>query len=135
MELADLVASWSKDPRVKVGAVITDRQNVIRGIGFNGFPRGVFDVSERLENAQTTRLYVVHAERNAILNSHGDLRGCTLYCNVFPCNDCTKEIIQAGITKVVVPHIAPDSPSRNYAVSIQMMKEAGVAYELLEETA
>ena len=49
-------------------------------------------------------MYVVHAERNAILNYRGsrkDLEGATIYVDLFPCNECAKEIIQSGIKEVV----------------------------------
>ena len=48
-------------------------------------------------------MYVVHAERNAILNYRGsnkDLEGAKLYVALFPCNECAKEIIQVGIKEV-----------------------------------
>ena len=50
----------------------------------------------------TKYLYVCHAELNAILNySGGSLRGARIYTTLFPCNECTKAIIQAGITEVI----------------------------------
>jgi deoxycytidylate deaminase len=47
------------------------------------------------------RRYVCHAEMNAIMNKNGEsLRGCTIYVALFPCNECSKLIIQAGIVEV-----------------------------------
>ena len=46
--------------------------------------------------------YTVHAERNAILNYNGDLRGKTLYVTWFPCTECTKEVIQSGIKIIII---------------------------------
>ena len=48
--------------------------------------------------------YVVHAELNAILNAHKDLRGSILYTTLSPCKECCKAIIQAGIKEVVYLH-------------------------------
>lgn len=46
--------------------------------------------------------YVCHAEMNAVLNKNtANLKGCRIYVALFPCNECTKLIIQSGITEVV----------------------------------
>ena len=45
---------------------------------------------------------VCHAELNAILNKNSfDVKGCTIYVALFPCNECAKLIIQSGISEVV----------------------------------
>ncbi len=45
---------------------------------------------------------VCHAEMNAIMNKNSaDVKNCTIYVALFPCNECTKLIIQAGIKEVV----------------------------------
>ena len=50
-------------------------------------------------------MYVCHAELNAILNSaHNNLKGARVYVTLFPCNECTKAIIQSGIAEVVYYH-------------------------------
>ena len=39
---------------------------------------------------------------NAIMNKNSaDLKGCVLYVALFPCNECAKLIIQAGIKEVI----------------------------------
>jgi dCMP deaminase len=105
LNLAYTVEQWSKDPSMKVGAVIVDSSNRVLGIGYNGFPRGVKDTEERYADRLGFKYpAVVHAEVNAILNSYVDLRGATLYCSTgVPCPDCAGPIIQAGITRVVFP--------------------------------
>ena len=51
---------------------------------------------------QTKYMYVCHAELNAILNrAHNNLKGARVYVTLFPCNECTKAIIQSGIAEVV----------------------------------
>ena len=104
MGVALLAAMRSKDPSTQVGACIVDESNVILTTGYNGFPQGCSDDEfpwDR-EGEITKYPYVVHAELNAILNASGkDLRGSRLYVALFPCNECAKAIIQAGIKEVV----------------------------------
>lgn len=106
MGVAMLSAMRSKDPNTQVGACIVNREHRIVGVGYNGFPTGCSDDDLPWEREgdwiETKYPYVCHAELNAILNSiGGDLRGCTLYVALFPCNECAKAIIQAGIRKIV----------------------------------
>jgi dCMP deaminase len=104
MGVALLAARRSKDPNTQVGACIVDENNVILTTGYNGFPIGCSDDEfpwDR-EGEITKYPYVVHAELNAILNASGkSLRGSRLYVALFPCNECAKAIIQAGIKKVI----------------------------------
>ena len=55
------------------------------------------------EGLDSKYLYVCHAEFNAILNTQvgGTLKGARLYVTLFPCNECTKAIIQTGIKEVI----------------------------------
>jgi dCMP deaminase len=103
LQLAELVASWSKDPSTKVGSVIVDEQNRVLSVGFNGFPRGIEDNPELYQDREKKYERVLHAEQNALHFSFRlDLRGCTLYTYpLLPCNRCALEIIQRGITRVV----------------------------------
>ncbi len=96
----------SKDPNTQVGACIVSPQKKIVGVGYNGFPIGVaddkFPWSREGDFLETKYPYVCHAELNAILNSISrDLAGCTIYVDLFPCNECAKAIIQSGIREVV----------------------------------
>ena len=65
LRLAKHISSWSKDPSTKVGCVITDVQNRIMGIGYNGFPHGLAD--KNLDDREHKYARTVHAEMNAIL--------------------------------------------------------------------
>jgi len=110
LNLCYTVSEKSKDPSTKVGSVIVYPDHGICSTGFNGFPRGVEDNEERYNNRPLKYKIVVHAEANAILNAafHGHKTdGCTLYVPWHPCTECTKKIIQAGITEVVMD---PDYP-------------------------
>lgn len=104
MGVALLAAKRSKDPSTQVGACIVDKNNVILSTGYNGFPKGCSDDEfpwDR-EGEDTKYPYVVHAELNAILNAQGkSLVGSKIYVALFPCNECAKAIIQAGIKEVV----------------------------------
>lgn len=106
MGIAMLSAKRSKDPNTQVGACIVNSNNKIVGIGYNGFPIGCsdddFPWERNADNINKTKYpYVVHAEANAILNSTKDLHGARIYVDLFPCNECTKLIIQSGIKEIV----------------------------------
>jgi len=102
MGTAELASKRSKDPNTQVGACIVGENNKILGVGYNGFPRGCSDESFSWERPEKY-LYVVHAEVNCIMNVNNfDLvKGSTLYTTLFPCNECAKIIIQAGIKHIV----------------------------------
>ena len=69
-ELARFVSEWSKDPNAKVGAVLFSKRGGDVAIGYNGFPMGVEDSAERLEDQDTKLELIVHAEQNALLTRH-----------------------------------------------------------------
>ncbi|MGD9210232.1 MAG: dCMP deaminase family protein [Desulfobacteraceae bacterium] len=132
MAVALLSAQRSKDPNTQVGACIVNLERKIVGVGYNGFPIGCSD--EELpwgrtgDPLNTKYPYVCHAELNAILNSiPGSLKDCTIYTVLFPCNECAKVIIQAGINKVIFlvdKYAATDSVK----ASKIMFKQAQVNY-------
>ena len=105
MSLAHLSAVRSKDPSTQVGAVIVDSNNKVVGLGYNGFPRGCddkeFPWEREGEFLDTKYAYVVHAELNAILNANKLIDNCRLYVSLFPCNECSKAIIQSGIKEII----------------------------------
>ncbi len=108
MAISKLSAMRSKDPHTQVGACIVSKENRILSIGYNGTPNGFdddnFPWGRNGKPLETKYLYVVHAERNAILNYRGsrkDLEGAKIYVDLFPCNECAKEIIQSGIKEVI----------------------------------
>ncbi|WP_159649893.1 deoxycytidylate deaminase [Erysipelothrix aquatica] len=136
MGLAHLSAKRSKDPSTQVGAAIIDPHKKIVGIGYNGFPIGVsddeFPWDRDGEMLATKYPYVVHAELNAILNATTSLRGCSIYVSLFPCHECTKAIVQSGITEVVYEddkYAATDS----VIASKRMLTSAGVTLRRLEK--
>ena len=131
MGLAHLSALRSKDPNTQVGAAIVDENHRVVSVGYNGFPTGVSDDEfpwSREGGVLTSKYaFVVHAELNAILNSQRSVRGCTIYVSLFPCNECAKAIIQAGITCVVYESDKYDGTEGNIA-SKRMFHDAGVKF-------
>ncbi len=131
MGIALLSTQRSKDPNTQVGACIVDENNKILSVGYNGMPTGCCDDEmpwEREGGALDTKyLFVCHAELNAILNHSGvSLRGATLYTTLFPCNECAKAIVQAGIREVVYlsdKYAATDST----VASKRLFRMAGVS--------
>ena len=136
MAVALLSAQRSKDPSTQVGACIVNRQKRIVGVGYNGFPTGCSDDTlpwcREGDFLDTKYPYVCHAELNAVLNSvPGNLNGCSIYTALFPCNECAKVIIQAGIREVVyLSDKYADTDS--VRASRHMFNQAGVACRQLE---
>jgi dCMP deaminase len=132
MGVALLSAQRSKDPNTQVGACIVNDKNKIVGAGYNGLPIGChddeFSWSKEGEFMDTKYPFVCHAELNAILNNIGmDLKGCTIYTALFPCNECTKAIIQSGISTVV--YLSDKyAQSDSAKASKLMLDKAGIAY-------
>ena len=138
MGVALLAAQRSKDPNTQVGACIVDDQNRILATGYNGFPQGCSDDDfpwNRDEAAGETKYqFVVHAELNAILNARGkSLAGSKLYVGLFPCNECAKAIIQAGVSEVVyLSDKYAKTPST--MASKRMLNSAGIKLTQLKPT-
>lgn len=138
MGVAVLSGMRSKDPNTQVGACIVSEDHKILSMGYNGFPTGCSDdefpwerEGEPLENKY---FYTTHSELNAILNYRGgSLEGATIYVTLFPCNECAKAIIQAGIKEVIYDcDKYADTPS--VIASKRMMDAAGVRYHQYHRT-
>jgi dCMP deaminase len=113
LNMASFAATKSKDPSTKVGAVIVRPDKTIVALGYNGFPRGIEDSQERLNNREIKYSLIIHGEMNAILSAREPLNGYTLYTVPFmPCDRCFVHIIQAGIKRVVFPRATLDQETR-----------------------
>ncbi len=133
MGIAILSAHRSKDPNSQVGACLVSPDNKIVGIGYNGFPLRCSDDElpwerEAASPYDTKYPYVCHAELNAVLNANtSNLSGCRIYVTLFPCNECSKLLIQSGVRKIIYL-------SDKYHETIlckaarRMLDMAGVAY-------
>ncbi|MFA6754955.1 MAG: dCMP deaminase family protein [Bacilli bacterium] len=133
MCIALITAKRSKDPSSQVGACIVDDEHKVVSIGYNGMPRNLRDEDlswNKNEGLDNKYLYVCHAEFNAILNvrSGNSLKGCTVYVTLFPCNECTKAIIQVGIKKIVYLSDKYKDQISTQA-SKKMLDLAGIKYE------
>ena len=138
MGIAMLSSYRSKDPNTQVGACIVNDRNKIMSVGYNGLPSGCSDDEfpwERTGNEYDTKYpYVCHAELNAILNSaHNNLKGARVYVTLFPCNECTKAIIQSGIAEVVYYGDKYHDSDSSVAARF-MFKKAGVKLTAYQST-
>lgn len=131
MQMSHLISKRSKDPSTQNGAVVVDEANVVLGLGYNGWPRGIDnkDLPWDREGGflETKYAYVCHAEENAIYNASGLVKGCKLYCTLFPCSECAKTIIQTGITEVVYDSDKYKNSDNNIAAR-KLFDLAGVKY-------
>lgn len=130
MGVAMLSGMRSKDPNTQVGACIVSPENKILSMGYNGFPMGCsdddFPWAREGEGVENKYYYTTHSELNAILNYRGgSLEGAKMYVSLFPCNECAKAIIQAGIKTVIYDSDKyKDTPA--VIASKRMFKAAGV---------
>ena len=125
MGIAQLSSKRSKDPKTQVGACIVNHENKIVGIGYNGFPKGIsdddFPWQDQGEYLQTKYPFVVHAEANAILNASQNLNDCKLFVTLFPCNECTKIIIQSVIKELV--YVSNKDEGKDFQIASRKMLE------------
>ena len=136
MGVALLSAKRSKDPNTQVGACIVNNKNKIVCAGYNGLPiccnDDDFPWDKQGKFLDTKYPYICHAELNAILNNIGiDLKDCKIYTALFPCNECTKAIIQSGIREVIY---LSDKYEGNdiFKASKIMLDKSGVSYRKVE---
>ena len=128
LEMAYLVGSWSKDPSTKVGAVIVRPEGTVVSVGFNGFPKGIKDTDERLNNKSWKYAVVIHSEENALAFANGSCRECTVYTHpIIPCPRCAAKLIQAGVKRVVsLKNGRLCAAGMELDLSRQLFREAGV---------
>ena len=138
MGVAMLSGLRSKDPHTQVGVCIVSEDNKILSMGYNGLPRGCsddeFPWAKEGDPLDNKYFYTTHSELNAILNYRGgSLEGAKIYVSLFPCNECAKAIIQAGIKTIVYDSDKyADTPS--VIASKRMLRAAGVKYEKYKRT-
>lgn len=139
MGVSMLSGMRSKDPSTQVGACIVSGDNKILSMGYNGFPNGCSDDEFPWEREgdgeiETKYPFVTHSELNAILNYRGgSLEGAKIYVSLFPCNECAKAIIQAGI-KTIVYESDKYAETPSTIASKRMLDAAGVRYYKYQHT-
>ncbi len=130
-EMAELVASRSRDD-CRVGAVVIGEDQIVISTGYNGLPRRVSDLEERLEKSEKLR-WTVHAETNAICNAARvgtSTKDCTVYVTKFPCSMCSGLLVQAGIRRLVTFDTGfweNDPNGDDGRRSLRVLMEAGIA--------
>lgn len=125
IRMAKIWATNSYCKRRQVGALIVKDKMIISD-GYNGTPSGF---ENECEDGNVTKAYVLHAEANAITKvakSGNSSEGATLYVTASPCIECSKLIIQSGITRVVY--------SEEYRLDdgIQLLRRAGIEVEKVD---
>ncbi len=128
MGIAEYVSSRSKDPSTKVGCVLTSEDKAILSTGYNGIPRKVADLPERMERP-AKYLWTAHAEENAVASAARNgvaLKGATAYVTHHPCSRCARSLIQAGVAKVIIGPGLTSMPEEEFNVASQMFWEAEV---------
>lgn len=99
--LAKVISQRSHDIHTQHGCVITDPQNRILGVGYNGFPKGMKDDTLPLDRPEKYH-WMIHAERNALSNCVIRPDNGIAYVTGQSCNDCIMALWQEGITKVIM---------------------------------
>jgi dCMP deaminase len=135
LSIAQSIAGWSKDPSTKTGAVIVENRIII-GAGYNGFPPGIADTEERLNDRVIKYELIVHCECNALVNATRSVRGATLYTWPFlSCTRCAMLMLSAGIKRFVAPTIPQDKVDR-WGMSLEQARalalEAGAEVVLYQ---
>lgn len=139
MDLAALVGSWSKDRSRQVGCVVVAPDNSIRAVGFNGFPRGLNDTHDHRHERPAKYHWTEHAERNAIYSAARNgipLAQCRMYLPWFPCVDCARAVVQAGISELIAlePDYADQQWGEGFRISVELLEEAGVEIRFISSS-
>lgn len=129
LNLARAISEWSKDPSTQVGAVAVADSKQVLETGFNGLPRGVQDLPERMERP-AKYIWTAHAEENLVAHAaRKQLEGSTVYVTHLCCNACARMLINAGVKKVVFGSGQTSMPQENFDAAMAMFAEAGVQLE------
>ena len=131
LENAILASTWSKDPSRRVGAIAVSKEGVPGPACFNGFPRGIKDAPERLNNKELKNRLAVHAEVNATILHPGSVVGCTIYVTHQPCTPCASFLIQNKYSRIVTfdPELYNgmfDRWGEDFNLSLEIIVEAGI---------
>lgn len=134
MRVAVAASLRSKDPNTRVGACIADTNHRILTVGYNGTPSGIGDDDFPWDTSDDPladkHSYVIHAEANAILNYRGtlkDMAAATAYVTLFPCQECAKMLVQAGVGEVVYLDDKYDGTIGN-TIAKAVLDRCGIAY-------
>jgi len=134
-----LVSSKSPDPRTKIGAVLVRDKSII-ATGYNGFAKGVKDCNERYKDREQKINFICHAEFNSIVISARfgiSTKDCKIYTNGIPCNNCSKALIQGGVSEIIVHKQWPEFTNKNWVESVKiskiMLQESGIPIRIYDK--
>lgn len=111
MNIAEVVATKSKDPSSKMGCVIVDPNKRVVSMGYNGLLQGADESKMTLSERPMKYYFAIHSEMNAVIFARRDLTGCTVYNRVATCENCLKYCLQAGIKRFVYRELRVHSHS------------------------
>jgi dCMP deaminase len=147
LEIARVVAAWSKHPEFQVGAVAIGDYGQVLSTGYNGWPRNITG-EEQFREGESWRAgwqdaggikdpsLTIHAEANVIYNASltgVSLARSTLYVYpMFPCVECAKALVQVGVGQICYVEAFPLDEAEakwksSWAWAGEMFREAGVA--------
>lgn len=138
LNLAEHIATWSKDRSRQVCAVIVNDDNRLVSLGYNGFPSGIDDNVEERHERPAKYDWTVHGEENAIANAARvgvSTMNCTMYVNLFPCARCSGIIINSGIKRVVcnkAPNFNDSKYGNEFRVSVKKLREANIKIDIVD---
>ena len=130
MAQSHLLSLRSTCSRLSVGATIVKDKRIVSG-GYNGSIKGdehCIDVGCKVVEGHCVR--TIHAEINAILQCSKfgvGTEGAKIYVTHFPCLNCTKSIIQAGIKEICY---ANDYRNNEYAR--ELLEKSGVVVRKID---
>ena len=139
IDYARFIATWSKDRKKKVGAVIVDKHDTQVSHGWNGFPRKLNDNVDARHERPAKYKWCECAERNAIYNAarkgHAT-EGCIMYVTYHPCAQCARAIIQSGIEEVFTkePNWNHERWGEDFKIAKQMFEEVGVKVHYIQDS-
>jgi len=147
LELSNQARRESHDPHRQVGAVVVSPDGHLLATGSNKPPvslgYALEDSLEAIAQDPTWKYFhIEHAERNAINDAHNrgvSLEGGTMFCTLFPCADCARAIVAAGIVRLVVPSgygssLRDSKWSDHYRYAKEIFDRAGVALDTADFT-
>lgn len=131
MQIAETVATKSKDPSSKMGCVIVDPKKRVVSLGYNGMVQNADESKMTLSERPMKYYFAIHSEMNALIFAHQDLTGCTVYNRVATCENCLKYCLQAGIKRFVYKELRVHSHSTDPQKSMSNVETDEAVIRLL----
>lgn len=136
LDMAQHVASWSKDPSTKCGAVIVDKYGTVVSTGYNGFPRGVNDDPLRYSDRAYKYDHTIHAEINAVIQARSSITDHVIFVwPMLPCIRCAAVLVQSDVSEVVsikLPSSLEDRWGESVRKSKALFSEVGIKVTEME---